>query len=42
MKRAIRGLVPYLIAVVLLSSIDITYVRLSPLPTGGESTTPTE
>jgi hypothetical protein len=42
MKRAIRGLVAYLIAVVLLSSIDITYVWLWPLPPGGESTTPTE
>jgi hypothetical protein len=41
-KRAIQALVPYLIAVVLLSSIDVTYEWLSPLPPGGESTTPTE
>jgi len=37
-----RRLVTYLIAVVLLSSVDITYEWLSPLPPGGESTTPTE
>ena len=42
MKRAIQALAPYLIAVVLLSSIDVTYEWLSPLPPVGESTTPTE
>ena len=42
MRRAARGLVPYVITVLALSSIDITYEWLSPLPPGGESLTPTE
>jgi hypothetical protein len=42
MRRAAHGLVPYVIAVLALSSIDITYEWLSPLPPGGESLTPTE
>jgi len=42
MKTAIRALVSYLIAVLVLSSIDITYEWLSSLPPGGESLTPSE
>jgi len=42
MKTAIRALVPYLITVLVLSSIDITYEWLDPLPPSGETTTPTE
>jgi len=42
MKTAIRALVPYLIAVLVLSSIDISYEWLDPLPPSGESLTPTE
>ena len=35
MRKAARGLVPYLVAAIALSSIDITYEWLSPLPPGG-------
>lgn len=42
MKAAIRALAPYLIAVLVLSSIDISYEWLDPLPPSGESTAPTE
>ena len=42
MKTAIRALAPFLIAVLVLSSIDISYEWLDPLPPSGESTTPTE
>jgi hypothetical protein len=42
MKMAIRALVPYLLAVFVLSTIDIGYEWLDPLPPSGESTTSTE
>ena len=42
MKTAIRALVPYLIVVLVLSSIDISHEWLDPLPPSGESLTPTE
>jgi hypothetical protein len=42
MRRTACALIPYVIAVLALSSIDITYEWLSPLPPGGESLTPTE
>jgi len=41
-KTAIRAVVPYLIAVLVFSSIDISYDWLDPLPPSGQSLTPTE